>query len=182
MNPISNYVIIDRLLTLIPVQDEDDASFHWDIVSDCTDVNKRIFDYYGLDLTNLDYEGYRTLQLIDKVWNFEKDYYITEDAIAIKDLSPNLVKAIWFGNFEHVCSLFIEVSKKCRRTEAKREKIRREKGKDAFVGKATYTYKRLKQSWLYKLVEFRFNAGTIPEKYAHSVKKEFFNLKLMGGI
>ena len=97
-------------------------------------------------------------------------------------MSVNLINAIWHGNFEHVCSLFLETSKKCRRTEDNRAKIRKAKGKDAFVGKAIYTYKRFKQSWLYKVIEYRFNAGTIPEKYAHKIKEEFFWLKLMAGF
>ena len=181
MNPISNYIIIERLLTLIPIQEENEEPFRWNLASNCASINKEIFDYYGLDLANLNYEGYRTLQLIGKVWSHEKYYNITEDAITIKDMSPNLINAIWF-NFEHVCSLFIEVSKKCRLTENRREQIRKEKGKDAFVGKAIYTYKRLKQSWIFKAIEYRFNAGTLPKKYAHKVKEEYFWLKLMGAI
>lgn len=182
MNPISNYIIIERLLTLIPIQEENEEPFRWNLTSNCASINKEIFDYYGLDLANLNYEGYRTLQLIGKVWSYEKYYNITEDAIAIKDMSPNLINAIWFGNFEHVCSLFVEVSKKCRRTEKRREQIRKEKGKDAFVGKAIYTYKRLQQSWIFKAIECRFIAGTLPEKYAHKVKEEYFWLKLMAAI
>ena len=184
MNPISNFAIINRLLCYIPQQEDDDNEpcHDWEIISSYAKVNKKLFEYYGLDLANLDYEGYRTLQLIDKVWSLEKDYNITEDAIAIKDMSVNLINAIWHGNFEHVCSLFLETSKKCRRTEDNRAKIRKAKGKDAFVGKAIYTYKRFKQSWLYKVIEYRFNAGTIPEKYAHKIKEEFFWLKLMAGF
>lgn len=145
-------------------------------------INDELIMKYNLDFDFEEAEAYNTIKFLNAVFGGYTDSQICSAAIDIAEMAEEIIDIAWPENKEENCdALFMSIYSKCRQTEKRREESAAPVNKrlNPF---ALYTYKKFKNSWIYKRTAKKVYDKTITGRRKKKIREVVFNLELMGEI